>query len=335
MTPENLIHTLKDAFKNMEQILIKGAPGIGKTQIVMQAAKEAGADLIISHPAVSDPTDYKGLPSKSADGSHADFLPFGETWKAIQAKKLTVWFLDDLGQASESVQKALMQLLLGRRLNGQRLSDDVIFCGATNDVNQRSGVSGLIEPVKSRWDSIISLDVSLDDWTKWALLNKMPVELIAFLRTKLEVLNDFQPTKELTNSPCPRTWASVGKRIARGIDAKTPGAFELFSGAVGQGAATELMAFLELAKEAPSIDAILANPETEAIPEKPSLKYLVASGLASRATKQNFSRVFKYLERMPQQFRVLSIRDAIGKDKTLAATENYISWVCGEGKEIM
>jgi len=330
MTPSKLMELLVDAIKYKEQLLIVGAPGIGKTDIVKQACDKLGADLIVSHPSVSDPTDYKGLPAKATDGTHAEFLPFGETWRAIQAKKLTVWFVDDLGQASEAVQKAMMQLLLGRRLNGHLLSDKVVFVGATNDVGQRAGVTGLLEPVKSRWDSIVHLEVALDDWCAWALANKMPVELIAFLRTRPDLISMFEPTKAIVNHPSPRTWASVGRRLARGVKD-----FDLYSGAVGKGAATEFMAFLELATEAPSLDDIILNPKTTKIPEKAALRYLVAVGLANRAKKDNFARVFQYLERMPMPFRVLCMRDVVQRDKALTATDTFVQWACKEGKEIL
>src|SRR3990167_4407821 len=299
MTPNKLQSILTDAIKNREQLLIVGPPGCGKTDIIKQVCVDLDADMIVSHPAVSDPTDYKGLPTKSTDGTHAQFLPFGEAHRAINAEKLTVWFVDDLGQASESVQKALMQLLLGRRLNGHRISDNVIFAGATNDAGQKAGVTGLLEPVKSRWDSIIHLEVNLDDWCEWAIKNGMPVELIAFLRTRPELLSKFEPTRELVNSPSPRTWSSVGRRVARGVSD-----FELLSGAVGKGCATEFLAFFEMAQDAPSLDAILEDPSGSLLPEKPAMKYLVATGLAQRATKQNISRVYTYLDRMPQPFRV-------------------------------
>jgi hypothetical protein len=330
MTPNKLKEILKDAVKNNEQLLIVGQPGIGKTDIVKAVCKELGAEVIISHPAVSDPTDYKGLPFKVTEGTHAEFLPFGETWRAIKADKLTVWFIDDLGQASEAVQKALMQLLLGRRLNGHMLSEKVVFIGATNDIGHRAGVTGLLEPVKSRWDSIINLEPSLDDWCQWAYTNQTPAELIAFLRSRPELLSHFEPTKELINHPSPRTWASIGRRLGRGIKD-----FDLFAGAVGKGAATEFLAFLELAEEAPSLDAILLNPKSAPVPTKPALRYLVAAGLASRAKKENFGKVYQYLDRLPQSFRVLAIRDAINRDNSLTATDTFVSWAAGEGKEII
>lgn len=330
MNAGKLKNILVDAIRYREQILIVGMPGIGKTDIVKQVCNELDADMIISHPAVSDPTDYKGLPVRAVDNTHAEFLPFGETWRAIQAEKLTIWFIDDLGQASDAVQKALMQLLLGRRLNGHLLSEQVVFVGATNDTTHRAGVTGLLEPVKSRWDSIVQLEPSLDDWCLWAYDNNMPSELIAFLRTRPELLCMFEATKALVNHPSPRTWASVGRRLSRGVKD-----FELFSGAVGQGATTEFLAFLELATEAPSLDEIILNPKTTGVPEKPALKYLVASGLAMRATKNNFKRICEYLERMPQPFRILTITDAVRRNKELHNTEVFVKWAIGEGKDIL
>ena len=76
-------------------LLITGAPGVGKSDIIAQAAASAGADLLISHPAVADPTDAKGLPLPKADGNTATFLPFGELATAINATRPTVWRLDD------------------------------------------------------------------------------------------------------------------------------------------------------------------------------------------------------------------------------------------------
>src|SRR5204862_2880106 len=109
---------LAHSFQHRQKPLIKGKPGIGKTDIVTQACEDIDAQLYISHPAVSDPTDYKGMPAIVDAGTRAEFLPFGDLNKLIQANKLTVSFLDDLGQASNAVQAAVMQLVHGRQVNG-------------------------------------------------------------------------------------------------------------------------------------------------------------------------------------------------------------------------
>ena len=55
MRASDLSILLRSAIKNKRPILITGAPGIGKSDVVRQAAQTAGADLILSHPVVADP----------------------------------------------------------------------------------------------------------------------------------------------------------------------------------------------------------------------------------------------------------------------------------------
>src|SRR5262245_47390194 len=111
MRPSELHDLLVATIPHRAPVLITGAPGIGKTDIVTAAAEASGASLIVSHPVVSDPTDAKGLPWPSADKQSATFLPFGDLARAVAATQPTVWFLDDLGQAPPSVQASFMQLL--------------------------------------------------------------------------------------------------------------------------------------------------------------------------------------------------------------------------------
>jgi len=54
----------------------------------------------------------KGLPF--VVNNNAEFLPFGNLRKLINADKLTVCFFDDLGQATPAVQSSAMQLILSR-----------------------------------------------------------------------------------------------------------------------------------------------------------------------------------------------------------------------------
>ncbi|GAF99527.1 unnamed protein product, partial [marine sediment metagenome] len=87
MSPKQLKSILLVAMSNGMPVLIKGAPGVGKSDIVARVAKELKMELILSHPVVSDPTDYKGLPG-IVDGK-AEFLPFGDLRQLMEAKKPT------------------------------------------------------------------------------------------------------------------------------------------------------------------------------------------------------------------------------------------------------
>jgi len=329
MKPSELKALLTKTIPAGLPVLITGAPGIGKSDIVDQAAKAAGSDLILSHPAVSDPTDVKGLPWMVGDA--ATFIPFGELSQAIAATRSTVWFLDDLGQASPAVQASYMQLLLARRVNGHVLPDCVTFVAATNRRTDRAGVSGILEPVKSRFASIVELVPDLNEWCTWAIDKDLPAELIAFLRFQPDLLCKFQASADLTNSPIPRTWSHVARIL--GLDLPANVQTVAIAGAVGEGAAIELTAFLRLYAELPSIDQILIDPDAVTIPTRPATLYAIAGALAHRATDQNFDRIGRFCQRMVDanhgEFAVLTVRDALQRHATIANTRAYIKLATG------
>lgn len=330
MKPSELFSLLARTIAARLPILITGAPGIGKSDIVTRAACDAGADLILSHPAVADPTDVKGLPW-IVNGA-ASFLPFGELSQALAADRPTVWFLDDLGQASPAVQASYMQLLLARRVNGHVLSDHVTFVAATNRRTDRAGVSGILEPVKSRFAAIVELAPDLDEWCQWAIGAELPPELIAFLRFQPDLLCKFTASADLTNSPVPRTWHHVAKLLTCDLPSTVRNA--AIAGAVGEGAAVEFLAFLRLYESLPSVDAILIDPDSVPVPDKPATLYALSGALAHRTTQQNFGRVGRFAERMVQdgrgEFAALLVRDAITRQPNITQTTAFVKLATGE-----
>lgn len=336
MKPSQLSSFLARAIPARLPILITGAPGIGKSQIVEQACRAAGADLIVSHPVVSDPTDIKGLPWPDASNGHARFLPFGDAHRALTATKLTIWLLDDIGQASPMVQASYMQPILGRNINGVPIPDCLTFIAATNRRVDRAGVSGILEPVKSRFAAIVELEANIDDWTAWAISENLPAEVISFLRFKSELLCKFEPTSDLTNSPLPRTWSHVAKLLALGLPAEVQHA--AIAGAVGAGAAVEFAAFLQLFQQLPNIDAILANPEKAPIPTVPAILYAIVTSLALRADKATFKNIGRYAERLTDaehgEFATLLVLDCVRKDPSLMQTSAFVKLSAGKAGEL-
>lgn len=302
--------------------LIVGPPGIGKTEIIAQACELVEAELLTEHPVVSDPTDFKGLPY--AKNGKATFLPFGNLEKLINANHLTVCFLDDLGQAPPAVQAAAMQLILARKINGHHVSDHICFLAATNRHTDRAGVSGVLEPVKSRFTSIIELETNNDDWISWALKAGVPTELIAFIRFRPELLFDFKPTKEMKNSPSPRTVYNAGKLMQMGVPAELE--YEVYQGAAGEGFAAEFTAFLQIYRTLPNPDVVLMNPSKASIPDDPATLYAISGAIARKTSENNIDRVITYANRLPVEFNVLLMRDALEISPEISSTRPYIEW---------
>lgn len=330
MKPSQLSGLLAQAISSKLKVLIKGKPGVGKSDIVEAAAKLAGADLVLSHPAVSDPTDYKGMPAITNGGTEAHFLPFGDLKKLIDASKLTVCFMDDIGQAPHGVQAALMQLILARRVNGHRISDHVVFMGATNDTSHRAGVHSILEPVKSRWHTIVELEPNVDDWCDWAYAHGMPDEIIGFIKFRPEFLCKFEPSRELVNSPSPRTVAAVGQLVNAGITDH-----EAISGAAGEGFAAEFLGFLKVFRALPNIESILRDPQMATVPDEPTALYAVTAALVRKLTGKDIAAVMTYAARLPKEFEVCLIRDAQRTNKDLVSSPLLTAWIHKNSKHLL
>lgn len=300
-------------------VLIKGAPGVGKSDIVSQASAECEAELVISHPVVSDPTDFKGLPS--VQNGKAEFLPFGDLRRLITAKKRTVAFLDDLGQAPAVVQAAAMQLILARQVNGFKISDKVTFVAATNRREDRAGVTGILEPVKSRFASIVELDINVDDWSTWALAHEVPPEVVAFVRFRPALLMSGKATNDIVNSPCPRTVTFMGKLLTLGLRSQ-----EVLAGAVGTGFAAEFVGFLKIFESLPSIDGILVDPDRAAVPTDPAALFAVSTALAQKAKAETARQIIRYANRLPDEFGVLTILDSARAYPGIKTNSTFIQW---------
>ena len=274
MRPSSLKKALALAVANRFPVLVVGPPGVGKSDIVSQVARDQGFDLILTHPVISDPTDYKGMPFV-VEG-RAEFLPFGDLRGLIEAARPTVCFMDDLGQAPAAVQAAAMQLLLARRVGGHAVSGQVTFIAATNRRQDRAGVQGVLEPVKSRFVSILTLEPDVDDWCAWAAGRGLAHELTAFVRFKPEFLTAFEPSPDMANSPSPRTVAHAGALLAASPSEDI--VFDLLAGAAGHAFAHEFLAFSRVYGLIPDADAVLAEPLRAAVPGEISALY--ALGLA-------------------------------------------------------
>jgi len=93
---------------------------------------------------------------------------------------------------------------------------------------------------------------------------------------------------------------------------------------VGPAAAAELIAFLRLFRQLPSIDDILLNPETAPLPAETSAQIAIATALGRAMTDNSVARGLKYLDRMPTEMRVMAMRDAAARDTAITHTPEFI-----------
>jgi hypothetical protein len=315
--PSLLIAILKSGLDVNVPMFIWGPPGIGKSQIVAQVAADLNLPLIDVRAVLLDPVDLRGVPSVENGVTRWNppiFLPTeGEG----------VLFLDELSQAPDSVQSSLLQLVLDRKLGEYRMPPGWRILAAGNRVTDGTFSRKISKALGSRFATHLELAVDLDEWCAWANDNNVPAEIISFLRLRPDLLHHFDPAAQGNSFPCPRVWANVGLFMG-----KLPHEAELpfFAGALGFGPAAEFTSFLRIYRDLPDIEAIMLDPDTADVPGEPSVLYALCGAMSRKVHSGNVSQAFRYMKRLPSEFQVVWLRDALQADPLLATTSEFTGW---------
>ena len=339
--------------------LVTGAPGIGKSEVIKQAvwwihdiatgkiqsdskyAKVILAnvdywkkiELVILHPVTHQPVDYRGFPFIRVDENGvemAGFAAFSYLEDMIKADHPMVVFFDDMGQAPQTVQAALMQVLLERSINGKKISINVRFVAATNRRKDAAGVSSILTSLLNRFSVIVEMEVCAEAWVQWAIEHQLPITVIAFIRFNPKALSNFTASKEIENFASPRSVEELGKWINEGEEN-----VEVWSGCVGSTFTAEFAGFYRSYAELHDLpEQIFSNPSAAKVPVNPDILYTLVGMLTKRTTTFNVTTVFKYINRLPTEFQHVFVSNIKQDRKDLFETKVCVDWVFRNGETI-
>ncbi len=321
MNPQQVISSLHTLIDIKQAVFLWGSPGIGKSQIVSQVAKEKNYKIIDIRAVLLDPVDLRGLPRITAEGQSAwcppSFLPKEDN------SEQGIVFLDELNAAPPLVQAACYQLVLDRCIGEYRLPDGWTVIAAGNGDKDRAVTHRMPTALANRMVHI-DMHTSLEDWLVWAEKSTIRKEIIAFLKFRPKLLHDFDPQSSSKAFASPRSWEFVSKILDASPHALVE--YELFQGTIGMSAATEFIGFLKVWRDLPTVESILSSPETIEIPNEPATLYALSEALGSKTTKENIDAVVVYALRMPVEFSVLLMRTAICNDQSLVESSAFNLW---------
>ncbi len=336
MRPAHLFEVLDREFAGALRghhtpVMLWGAPGVGKSQIIAQVAARHGVQVIDVRLSQLEPSDLRGIPFRA--GETVEWAIPALLPDAARHGARGILFLDEITSAAPSVSAAAYQLILDRCLGNYRVPEGWAIFAAGNRQGDRGVTYTMPAPLANRF-SHYEVDVNVDDWVAWAYANGIDERVIGFVRFRPELLFDFDPAHNPVAFPSPRSWEFAHRALQK-FDA-TP---HLLSGAlqacVGDAAGVELAAFIEHLAQMPDIAANLAG-EDVAVPGDIDLQYAVASALVGHAIRAEgtseapaaLGNILAYARRFPQrEMGVMLVADmhrAIGQ--SLFAVPEFVQW---------
>lgn len=307
-------------------VMLWGAPGVGKSDLVAAVTAEQGRTMLDERLSTYESVDLRGNPYVDGDAVRwATPVMFRKLHEAAARGEPTALFLDEIVNAAPSVQAAAYQLVLNRCIGDHHLPADCIIIAAGNRQSDRAAAQRMPTALANRF-AHIDLEPDADSWRAWASENRLSPLVIAFMGFRPALIHAMDQSDGRA-FPSPRSWAQVAK-IA---DAPESIRGLLVRGLVGEAAAGEFESFARIYARLPSIDSILADPAgatapTGNFPGEAALLYAIATGVARKATPHNMDAVFTYARRLPQEFTILTMTDATRRDPALKSTRAYVDF---------
>ena len=254
-------------------------------------------------------------------------------------------FMDEVGNTTDDQQTAIQSLVEDRCLEGHKIPDNVWFAFATNPDDSNCGSHKL---VRSFLDRVIPIEVTDDDvkesifpqWLEWAENGgDVHPHVIAFNRWKEgTAFHEFDPNSKEMAQPSPRSWTKLSHVLK--TDPGKRSLPLLGKGCIGTGRWNEFQGFLRVAAEMPSVNDILAEPNSAYVPKEPDANYAIvcniAEGLRRRESldRKMVESIITYLRRLSETFGVFGFKMATKAHPDFSQKSNAFAQFCVDHKDL-
>ena len=345
LNPTDMADLIKHvAIKLNEPVMIVGRLGSAKSAITNQVARDlnnkAALDALLGETNTFDgcvicdirlgqyeSVDLRGFPGvNKATGFtvwHApSTMPFVGN-DDFPDDKIILLFLDELTSAQPSVFAIGYQLINERRVGEHFLKPNVRIVAAGNREDDKGVVNRMPMPLCNRmtWAEMI---IDHHGWSEWAQSVGIHPIIIAYVNFKPMNLMTYDPQKAEKVVATLRTWEKAAKYFVDTMPDSIK--WTAIKGVIGEGNATELLAFQNVWLKVTPIKSIIADPEGVPVPEKADMRFATAVSVSGAINVKNADALYTFLKRMPAEMVVLALQLATKRDQSLYKTAMFIDF---------
>lgn len=327
-----------------------GPPGVGKSDSIKHKIRHALSahfgeefgyhDVLL--PTVDAP-DIRGflIPTKDKEGHPTSFFTRSAilpTREYLATHPRGIMLLDERNAADMLTQKAMAPAVLSKRFGEEYLPVGWWVISASNRLEDSSGVIRSPKHLVNR-ERTIAIEGDVLSWSLWAEEQQVHPMLIAFAKQQPSVVFTEAVPKAEGPFCTPRSFVSAGRLLSKAAGVDTDGnpnmvipqsgiLSSMVAGDIGDGSCAQLMAYLKVADELPTIQEILDKPKDAKAPESLSAAYAAAQMCLHYATPQNIDKLWTYTERLKKELQVSVAKQLVQKGAgTLLNSKALGTWI--------
>ena len=299
-------------------VLVEGEMGIGKSTLLDILSK-----MLPDHEPVYFDCTTKDLGdimlpkiSSEDDKEYSEFVPNEEL--GIHHDKPVILMIDEFGKANGGVKAALTRVILEGKIATKAFHPDSYIFATTNLMGEGVGDSLLAH----QWNRLIRVELRKPTELEWrmgyAMLNDVDPVVINFVKEFPQVMQSFQEVQNYEDNPyifhpqaervsfvTPRSLVAASDIVKLRDVLSKKELRAACSGTIGEAATRDMMAFIELADQLPTLESIKKSPATAIVPTNASAVCMVVYR-ALQTIEKDWARAWlTYFVRLPKEAQAL------------------------------
>jgi hypothetical protein len=265
---------------NKRTILVQGDMGTGKSSILKTLADELPTHLPCYFDCTTKDLGDITIPNiaKLDDGTgFVTYLTNEEL--GVHNNRPIALMIDEYGKANPAVKNSLLRLMLERMIGSYKLHPDSIIFATTNKGSE--GVGDLLPPhARNRVTVVQSRKPTNMEWIEWGINNGVEHTLLGWCKDNPHLFYSFEDIKNPDDNPyiyhpksqraafvTPRSLEAASDWLKDREHFDDQSLTSLLMGTIGDRGAMDLMAFVKLADQLPSLESIKKDPKNAKVPD--------------------------------------------------------------------
>jgi hypothetical protein len=326
------------AFGNTNPVHLVGEPGVGKTAMHDRICQRLGMKgVYMDVPNIE--LGEIGIPMPNHETKTTTLYP-NEAWGFHTGEPL-VFFLDEFTKGAEAVKNTLHPLLNERRMANFKLHPDSVVITAGN--NSTDSVGDVMKSHSLNRITVMKVrKPTSDEWVEWGAANGVAPEVLAWAKQYAHAFASYTDPSQSDNpyifNPKTPQKSFVSPRslhrasfIIKKRDLITKNALEVgLAGTIGDSAARDMVAYVDVADSLPTWDDILKDPARANVPTSPAALCILAYAALQKIDRASINKWFEYMQRTSTELQSVFCLSAVkSKDKKdiVMSSKVFVDWM--------
>lgn len=323
-------------------MLAQGHMGTGKSSLLSTLAAELPGHTPCYFDCTTKDLGDITIPKMSElDG--ADFVRYATNEElGAHIKTPIILMIDEYGKANPAVKNALLRVMLERKIGGYELHPDSIIFATTN--LGAEGVGDLLPPhARNRITVVTVRKPDSTEWIEWGINNDVDHTLLGWCKDNPQLFHSFEDVSSPDDNPyiyhpkaqraafvTPRSLEAASDWMKQRANFDDHTLTSLLMGTIGERGAMDLMAFVKLADQLPSMQSIKDDPMGARVPDSAAAVCMVVYRTLANLSADWIDAWMVYMQRLDSEAQGMfanGARDPKYKNHKLVMTsKKFTEW---------